>query len=72
MHVIQICKLLIELLLTMPVTVASVERSFSKFKLIKNCLTSDQCHKKDWTDCQLRNDMLENIDIDVIINNFAS
>ena len=46
-----------QILLTMPMTVAFAERNFSKLKLLKS---------------YLRSSMLENIDVDTIINDFAS
>jgi hypothetical protein len=60
--------------MTMHVTVASAERSFSKFKLIKTCLKSSMLQERlnGLTTLSIENDMLENIDVDVIINNFAS
>jgi hypothetical protein len=41
-----------QILLTVPVTVASAERSFSKLKLLKNCLRSTmlQERKIEWLD----------------------
>jgi len=59
-------------LLTVPVTVASAERSFSKLKLIKTYLRSSM--SQDRLNClatlSIEKEMLKNIDVDVIINDF--
>ena len=61
-------------LLTMHVTVASTETYFSKLKLIKTYLRSSMSQERlnGLTTLSFENDMLENIDVDVIINDFAS
>ena len=58
----------------MPVSVASVERSFSKLKLLKSYLRSSisQERMNDLTILCIKKNMLENIDVDTIINDFAS
>ena len=62
------------ILLTMPVTVASAERSFSKLKLLKPYLRSSmsQARLNDLAILYIEKNMLENIDVDTIINDFAS
>ena len=62
------------ILLTMPVTVASTERSFSKLKLLKSYLRSSMSQKRlnDLEILCIEKNMLENIDVDTIINDFAS
>ena len=59
------------LLLTVPVTVASVERSFSKLKLLKNYLRSIMSQQKtEWFDtCCIE---LDSIDLDTVTDVFAS
>ncbi|XP_048501370.1 uncharacterized protein LOC104893611 [Beta vulgaris subsp. vulgaris] len=68
--VIRMLQLLIEFFLT----VASAERSFSKLKLIKTYLRSSRVTRKvEWLGIlSIEKDLLENIDVDVIINDFAS
>ena len=58
----------------MPVTVTSVERSFSKLKLLKSYLRSSMSQKRlnDLPILCIEKNMLENIDVDTIINDFAS
>ena len=62
------------ILLTMSVTVASAERSFSKLKLLKSYLRSSMAQERlnDLAILCIEKNMLENIDIDTIINDFAS
>ncbi|XP_057805079.1 uncharacterized protein LOC131020345 [Salvia miltiorrhiza] len=62
------------ILLTVPVTVASAERSFSKLKLIKTYLRSSMSQERlnGLAILAIEKDMLEHINIDVIINDFAS
>ena len=62
------------ILLTMSVTVASAERSFSKLKLLKSYLRSSMSQERlnDLTILCIEKNMLENIDVDTIINDFAS
>jgi len=52
-----------QILFTMPVTVASAERSFSKLKLLRNSLRSVMSQERR---------LLDEIDIDTIITDFAS
>ncbi|KAI4983995.1 hypothetical protein ZWY2020_040785 [Hordeum vulgare] len=62
------------ILFTMPVTVASAERSFSKLKLLKNYLRSTMSQERLnglATFC-IEKKMLDEIDIDTIISDFAS
>ena len=58
----------------MPVAVASAERSFSKLKLWKSYLmwSMSQERLNDLAILCIENNMLENIDVDTIINDFAS
>jgi hypothetical protein len=58
----------------MHVIVASAERSFSKLKLIKTYLRSSISQERfdGLTTWSIENDVLENIDINVIIKDFAS
>ena len=58
----------------MSVTVASAERSFSKLKLLKSYLKSSMSQERlnDLTILCIEKNMLENIDVDTIINDFAS
>ncbi|KAI4988697.1 hypothetical protein ZWY2020_035937 [Hordeum vulgare] len=62
------------ILLTMPLTVASAERSFSKLKLLKNYLRSTMSQERlnGLAICCIEKDVLDNIDLDTIINDFAS
>jgi hypothetical protein len=62
------------ILLTIPVTVASAERSFSKLKLLKNCLRSTMLQDRlnGLATCCIEKDILESIDLETIINDFAS
>ena len=62
------------ILLTMSVTVASAERSFSKLKLLKSYLRSSMSQERfnDLAILCIEKNMLENIDVDTIINDFAS
>lgn len=62
------------ILLTMPVTVASAERSFSKLKLLKTYLRSTMLQERlnGLAILSIEKNMLENIDIDTIISDFAS
>jgi hypothetical protein len=61
-------------LLIIPVTVASVERSFSKLKLLKTylCSTMTQERLNDLAIIALEGEMLENIDYEHIIEDFIS
>ncbi|XP_052621147.1 uncharacterized protein LOC111916696 [Lactuca sativa] len=62
------------ILLTIPITVASAERSFSKLKLLKNYLRSSMSQERLYGLAMLciEKDMLDKIDFDNIINDFAS
>jgi hypothetical protein len=62
------------ILFTMPVTVASAERSFSKLKLLKNYLRSkiSQERLNGLAILCIEKILLDEIDIDTIINDFAS
>jgi hypothetical protein len=60
---------------TVPVTlVASAERSFSKLKLIKTYLRSSISQERlnGLTTLSIEKDMLADIDVDVLINDFVS
>ena len=61
-------------MLTIPVTVASVERSFIKLKLLKSylCSTMTQERLNDLAMIALESDMLEKIDYERIIEDFIS
>ncbi|XP_074291587.1 uncharacterized protein LOC141618388 [Silene latifolia] len=60
--------------LTVPVTVASAERSFSKLKLIKTYLRSSMSQERlnGLAILSIEKELLKDIDVDVIINDFAS
>ena len=60
--------------MTIPVTVASAERSFSKLKLLKNCLRSTMLQDRlnGLATCCIEKDMLDSIDLDIILNDFKS
>uniref|UniRef100_A0A8I6YAT5 HAT C-terminal dimerisation domain-containing protein n=1 Tax=Hordeum vulgare subsp. vulgare TaxID=112509 RepID=A0A8I6YAT5_HORVV len=62
------------ILLTIPVTVASAERSFSKLKLLKNYLTSTMSQERfnGLAMCCIKKNMLDSINLDTIIDDFAS
>ncbi|XP_021761381.1 uncharacterized protein LOC110726226 [Chenopodium quinoa] len=62
------------ILLTMPVTVASSERSFSKLKLLKNYLRSSMSQERlnGLATLCIEKNMLEHIDVETIISDFAS
>ncbi|XBI51638.1 hypothetical protein VPH35_034126 [Triticum aestivum] len=62
------------ILLTIPVTVASAERSFSKLKLLKNCLRSTMLQDRlnGLATCCIEKDILDKIDLEILINDFAS
>ena len=61
-------------MLTIPVTVASVERSFIKLKLLKSYLRSTMTQERlnDLAMIALESDMLEKIDYERIIEDFIS
>ncbi|KAI3702674.1 hypothetical protein L6452_28423 [Arctium lappa] len=62
------------IMLTVPVTVASAERSFSKLKLLKTYLRSSMSQKRlnGLAILCIEKDMLDNVDLDAIIDDFAS
>jgi hypothetical protein len=62
------------ILLTIPVTVASAERTFSKLKLIKSYLRSTMSQERlsGLAILSIEKNMLEKIDYKSLINNFAS
>ena len=62
------------ILLTVPVTVALAERSFSKLKLLKNCLRSTMLQERlnGLAMCCIEKDILDNIDLDIVLNDFTS
>ena len=61
-------------MLTIPVSVASVERSFIKLKLLKSYLRSTMTQERlnDLAMIALESDMLEKIDYERIIEDFIS
>jgi len=62
------------ILLTVPVTVASAERSFSKLKLLKNYLRSTMSQERlnGLAICTIEKDILDTIDLDTVLDDFAS
>jgi hypothetical protein len=58
-----------QILLIVPVTVASAERSFSKLKLLKNCLRSTMLQERlnGLGMCCIEKDVLDNIDLDIFL-----
>ena len=62
------------ILLTIHVTVASAERSFSKLKILRNCLRSSMLQDRlnGLAMCSIEAEILDNIDLDVVLNDFAS
>ena len=62
------------ILLSIPVTVASAERSFFKLKMLKSYLWSTMSQKRlnGLTTLCIEKDMLEQIDYENIINKFVS
>lgn len=62
------------ILFTVPVTVASAERSFSKLKLLKNYLRSTMTQQRlnGLATLCIEKKLLDDIDIDPIISDFAS
>ncbi|KAI4967229.1 hypothetical protein ZWY2020_029157 [Hordeum vulgare] len=63
-----------QILFTVPVTVASGERSFSKLKLLKNYLRSTMSQERlnGLATLCIEKDKLDEINVDVIIDDFAS
>ncbi|XP_065866431.1 uncharacterized protein [Euphorbia lathyris] len=62
------------ILLTLPMTVASAERNFSKLKLIKTYLRSSMSQERlsGLVILSIEKEILETMDADIIINDFAS
>ncbi|XP_062203782.1 uncharacterized protein LOC133905981 [Phragmites australis] len=62
------------ILLTVHVTVASAERSFSKLKLLKNYLRSTMSQERlnGLVMCYIEKNVLDSIDLDIVLNDFAS
>jgi len=62
------------ILLTIPVTIASAERSFSKLKLLKNCLRSTMLQERlnGLAMCSIEKDILDTIDLESVLEDFAS
>jgi hypothetical protein len=62
------------ILLTIQVTVASAERSFSKLKQLKNCLRSTMLQERlnGLAMCSIEKDILDKIDLDTVLKDFAS
>jgi len=55
-------------------TIASAERSFSKLKILRNCLRSTMLQDRlnGLAMCSIEAEILDNIDLDVVLNDFAS
>jgi len=62
------------ILLTVPMTVISVERSFSKLKLLKNYLRSTMSQERlnGLAMCTIERDILDTIDLNTVLDDFAS
>uniref|UniRef100_A0A8I6YH14 HAT C-terminal dimerisation domain-containing protein n=1 Tax=Hordeum vulgare subsp. vulgare TaxID=112509 RepID=A0A8I6YH14_HORVV len=63
-----------QILFTVPMTVASAERSFSKLKLLKNYLRSTMSQERlnGLATLCIEKDKLDEINVDEIIDDFAS
>jgi hypothetical protein len=61
------------IILTVPVTIASAERSFSKLKLLKNYLRStiSQERLNGLAMCTIERTILDNIDFNTVLDDFA-
>ena len=62
------------ILLTVPMTVASSERSFSKLKLLNNYLISIMLQERlnSLAICSIEKDILDTIDLNTVLDDFAS
>jgi hypothetical protein len=62
------------ILLTVPLTMASAKRSFSKLKLLKNYLQSTMSQERlnGLAICSIEMKILESIELDIMLNDFAS
>jgi hypothetical protein len=62
------------ILLTVPVTVTSAERSFSKLKLLKNYLRSTMSQERlnGLAMCTIEKDILDTINLNTVLDDFAS
>ena len=62
-----------QIFLTLPVTVATAERSFSKLKLIKNYLSSSMCQDRlsGLSILSIENERARDIDLKRIVKQFA-
>jgi hypothetical protein len=62
------------ILLNVPVTVASAKRSFSKLKLLKNCLRSTMSQERfnGLVMCSIEKDIFDTIDFNTILNDFCA
>lgn len=65
--------IVLRILLTMPVSVATAERSFSKLKIIKNYLrsTMGQTRLSNLAIISIESDILKELDVDDLIKQFA-
>jgi hypothetical protein len=62
------------ILLTLPLTVTSAKRSFSKLKLLKKYLRSTMSQERlnGLSICNIEMKILESIELNIILNDFAS
>jgi hypothetical protein len=63
-----------QILFTIPITVASAERSFSKFKLLKNYLRSTMSQESlnELATLCIEKKLLDDVNIEAIIDDFVS
>jgi hypothetical protein len=63
-----------QILLTVPLTVTSAKRSFSKLKLLKKYLRSTMSQERlnGLSICNIEMKILESIELNIILNDFAS